>query len=181
VRTILACGSRNYTNYEEIRLVLRGRQFEFPEPLRLIHGEDGPAIMYEDGWAVIAWHGLVVPEDFYTWDLERVLAEENSEIRRCGIERIGWENVTDRLTLVAEAPDPGNEPHMLRLFEGSLLSDMYEEPARLLVAANGSLDKGGHRRQFGLPVPASVGDPVEAAALLFDVPVETYRGLARRS
>jgi hypothetical protein len=38
VRTILACGSRNYTNYEEIRLVLRGRQFEFPEPLRLIHG-----------------------------------------------------------------------------------------------------------------------------------------------
>jgi hypothetical protein len=146
-----------------------------------LHSEEGPAMAYRDGFRMLAWHGVRVPEDFFTWDTERVLREENSEIRRCGIERVGWENLTDQLQLVAEVPDPGNAPHMLRLFEGQLLKDLYEEPARLLVATNGSLDKGGHRRVFGLPCPASVRDPVEAAALLFDVPVETYRELARAS
>ena len=145
------------------------------------HREDGPAIVYADGWSVSAWHGIVVPDDFWSWDLQRVLSESNSEIRRCGIERIGWEKLTDRMTLVAEAPDPGNAPHMLRLFEGDLLAGMYARPARLLVAVNGSVDKGGDRRVFGIPVPASLGDPVEAAAALYDVPVEMYRRLARRS
>jgi hypothetical protein len=145
------------------------------------HREDGPAILYEDGWGVNAWHGLVVPDDFFSWDLERTLKEENGEARRCGIERLGWDCLTDRLSLVSEAPDPGNHPHTLRLFEGELLDGLFDEPARLLVAQNGSLDKGGHRRVFGLPVPADVSDPVVGAALLFDVPVEVYRQLERRS
>jgi hypothetical protein len=137
--------------------------------------------VYADGWSVSAWHGIVVPDDFWGWDADRVLRESNGEVRRCGIERIGWEHLTDKLSLVGEAPDPGNAPHVLRLYEGDLISGIYDAPARLLVVTNGSVDKGGHRRVFGIPVPASVGDPVEAAALLFDVPVGTYRELARRS
>lgn len=146
-----------------------------------LHMEDGPAMAYRDGFELFAWHGVRVPAEFQSWDMERVLATDNSEIRRCGIERLGWESLTERLDLVAEAPDPGNAPHTLRLYGGGLLDGLYEEPARLLVASNGSLDKGGHRRTFGLPVPASVSDPVEAAALLFDVPAEVYAGLVRRS
>jgi hypothetical protein len=148
----------------------------------LLHREDdGPAKAYGDGWKLYYWHGVCVPSDFYRWDVERSLREENSEIRRCAIERIGWENLTDRLELVAEAPDPGNEPHTLRLYQGKLLDDLYEQRARLLVVRNGSPDKGGHRRTFGLPVPDDVSDPVDAAAMLFDVPPETYRELQRRT
>jgi len=146
------------------------------------HRDDGPAIVYADGWTLNVWHGISVPDDFFTWDTARALAEKNSEIRRCAIERIGWENVTDRLILVSEAPDPGNEPHTIRLYDlPGDLADMYEEPARILVVHNASLDKGGHRRSFGLPVPAEHTDPIAAAADLFGVPVAAYAALARAS
>lgn len=144
-----------------------------------LHCEDGPAKTYGDGWALNYWHGIAVPEDFFSWDTKRVLAEENAEIRRCGIERIGWDQFTDQLTLVAEAPDPGNAPHLLRLFDLPEEFDLYDGEARILVAVNSSLDKGGHRRVFGLPVPAHHTDPVTAAAELFGVPRAAYVSLER--
>lgn len=146
-----------------------------------LHCEDGPAKTYADGWILNYWHGVHVPHDFFEWDTNRVLREENSEVRRCGIERLGWEKIIDRLKLVAEAPDPGNDGKTLRLYKGDLIENLYDEPARLLVVSNGSVDKGGHTRIFGLPVPGNVSDPVEAAAMLFDVPVDVYRQLARRT
>jgi hypothetical protein len=112
---------------------------------------------------------------------QRTLSERQRG-QHVGIPRLQpWEEVNDRLELVAEAPDPGNEPHTLRLYQGKLLDDLYEQRARLLVVRNGSPDKGGHRRTFGLPVPDDVSDPVDAAAMLFDVPPETYRELQRRT
>ena len=145
------------------------------------HREDGPAIVYSDGWFVNMWHGIHVPEDFFQWTVEDALGHRNAEVRRCALERLGWETLTDRLELVDECPDPGNEDQTLRLFEGDLLDGLWDSPARLLVVSNASLDKGGTRRVFGLPVPADVSDPLAAAALLFDVPVETYAQLARAS
>ncbi len=146
-----------------------------------LHNEDGPAKTFGDGWSLNYWHGVLVPYDFFEWDTERAMQEPNAEIRRCAIERLGWNQFTESLSLIAEAPDPGNEPHMLRLYRGKMLDSLYEQPAHLLIVHNGSIDKGGTRRQFGLPVPATVKDPVEAAAMLYDIPVETYRQLARRT
>ena len=145
-----------------------------------LHGESGPALTYADGYVCHFWHGTAVPPDFYEWDITRVLQERNAEVRRCGVERIGWDAVIDRLELVAEAPDPGNTPHTLRLYDmGAEFADLYESPARILVCQNASLDRGGHRRTFGLPVPAHHTDPVSAAAELFGVPVAAYRALER--
>ncbi len=147
-----------------------------------LHREDGPAKAYGDGWALNYWHGIAVPRDFFEWDTKRALAERNSEIRRAAIERLGWETVVDQLTLVASAPDPGNAPHEIRLYDlPSSLQDMFADSARILVVSNASLDKGGHRRVFGLPVPAHHSDPVAAAADLFGVPVAAYRQMARAS
>ena len=147
-----------------------------------LHSDDGAAIGWRDGWSINCWHGTRVPDDFYSWSVERSLSERNSEVRRCAIERIGWENVTERLTLVAECDDPGNAPHKIRLYDlGRGMADLYTEPARILVVQNGSLDKGGARRSFGLPVPASHVDPLAAAADLFGVPVAAYRALERAS
>lgn len=145
------------------------------------HHESGPAIRYRDGWTVSMWHGVNVPDDFWTWDITRALGERNIEIRRCAIERIGWDKLLDRLTLVAEAPDPGNFPHMLRLYEGYLINDLYDQPARLLVGVNGTPERDGSHSTFGMPVPADIDDPVDAAATLYNLPRAVYEKLERRT
>ena len=152
------------------------------DPQGRLHADDGPALTWADGYAQHWWHGTAVPEDFWIWDLSRVLAERNAEVRRCGIERHGWDAVTDRLTLVGEADDPGNPGQRLELYDlGADLADLYPEPARILLCTNGTVERDGTRRRFGLPVPATHTDPVAAAADLYGWPVEAYRRLEVRT
>ena len=146
-----------------------------------LHHDTGPALTWADGYSLTSWHGITVPADFHLWDVETALAQPNAEVRRCGVERLGWDAITDRLALVAMADDPGNPGQRLALYDLGDLRDLYEEPARILICHNASLDKGGHRRSFGLPVPAHHADPVAAAADLFAVPADQYRALARAS
>jgi hypothetical protein len=149
------------------------------DPLGRSHSDTGPAASWADGWRFNTWHGTTVPPDFYGWDVARALAEKNSEVRRCAIERLGWDTVTDRMRLVATADDPGNPSQVLALYDLDTLAGLYDADARILLVSNASLDKGGHRRRFGLPVPGHHTDPVAAAAELFNVPAHTYRQLAR--
>ena len=149
------------------------------DPLGRLHADQRPALEWADGYALHSWHGQTVPADFWKWDVTRALQETNTELRRCGIERIGWDAVTDRMQLVATCDDPGNPGQRLALYDPSRLGDLYDQPARILLVSNASLDKGGHRRRFGLPVEAHHDDPVAAAASLFDIPTETYRSLNR--
>ena len=149
------------------------------DPLGRLHADQRPALEWADGYALHSWHGQTVPADFWKWDVTRALQETNTELRRCGIERIGWDAVTDRMQLVATCDDPGNPGQRLALYDPSRLGDLYDQPARILLVSNASLDKGGHRRRFGLPVEAHHHDPVAAAASLFDIPTETYRSLNR--
>ena len=144
-----------------------------------LHHDTGPALTWADGAALHSWHGLTVPPDFWTWDISQALAQSNTELRRAGIERLGWDTLTDRLTLIDTADDPGNPGQTLRLYDLGDLADLYEEPARILICSNASLDKGGHRRRFGLPVPARHTDAVEAAADLFNITANQYRSLIR--
>ena len=146
-----------------------------------LHHDTGPALTWADGYSLTSWHGITVPADFHSWDVETALSQTNAEVRRCGIERLGWDAVTDRLALVAMADDPGNPGQRLALYDLGDLRDLYEEPAHILICHNASLDKGGHRRTFGLPVPAHHTDPVAAAADLFAVTPDQYRALARAS
>lgn len=58
-----------------------------------LHCETGPAVAYPDGWGVWAWHGVRVPR----WVIEqpeqitatKVDAEQNAEVRRVMLERLG--------------------------------------------------------------------------------------------
>jgi hypothetical protein len=150
------------------------------------HRDGGPAIEHADGFAVHAWHGTRVPADLLTgpgWDVERILTEPNAEIRRCAIERTGWDRfvVAARLRQVGpDRPDPGNPGQVLRLYElPAELGRPDGEPARLLLATNASADRDGNRRIFGLPVPGDVVDPVAAAAATFGVTPAEYATLDR--
>ena len=115
--------------------------------------------------------------------MQRVLSEGNAEVRRVAIELTGWERFIHAagMRLVASAPDPGNSPHALELYDlPDRLRDMYDDGARILLCTNGSVEPDGTRRRYGLPVPASHDDPVAAAADLYGWPVEAYRRLEVR-
>lgn len=142
-----------------------------------LHCADGPAVRYADGWDVHAWHGTQVP----SWvisdpNVQRIGREANVEVRRCAIERIGWTSYIDRagLRLVAAAPDPGNPGSELRLY------DMRKE-TRVLLAVNGSVERDGRRRQYGLTVPGFLNDPVDAAGWTYGLSAEQYSLLVRRT
>jgi hypothetical protein len=96
------------------------------------------------------------------------------------IEIVGWDQFTKHLTLVAEAPDPGNAPHMIGLYDLPDGFDLYEQRARILLVTNGTVERDNTRHRFGLPVPAHHTDPIEAAADLYGWPVAAYRQLEVR-
>lgn len=146
------------------------------------HRADGPAVRWRDGLRVHFLHGVQVPASLIagSWDVETIHAHPNSEVRRVAIEQLGWlEYIRQaRLRLVTSAPDPGNPPHELLLYEDpqGRLGD-----ARVLVMTNGSPDRSGEIRRYAETVPAAIDDPVAAAAWQYGCPVETYRDLQRRT
>ena len=155
------------------------------DPQGRLHCTTGPALRYRDGWAIHAIHGVRVPADLIEtgWDVKRTLEEDNAEVRRAAIELTGWDRfIADAgLTLVASAPDPGNPPHELELYDlPDRLRDMYDDQARILLCTNGSVEPDGTRRRYGLPVPAHHDDPVAAAADLYGWPIDAYRRLEVR-
>jgi hypothetical protein len=155
------------------------------DPQRRLHSERGPAVQWPDGWGFHAWHGTRVPE----WVTEQptpeaIFAESNTEIRRCAIEALGWDQFIDASGMTpvsASVPDPGNDPQSLTLYDlPKDLKNMYGEPARVLLCTNGSVERDGTRHRFGLIVPAKHNDPIAAAADLYGVTTAQYRKLEVR-
>lgn len=146
------------------------------------HSAAGPALLYPDGWGIHAWHGTPVP----AWVIEdptvdRIQAERNIEVRRCAIERIGWAAYVRQagMSLVSVAADPGNPGCKLELYD--LPPDMWGPPGRVLLAVNGSVERDGHRRRYGLNVPAEIDDPIAAAGWSYGLSGEQYARLQRRT
>jgi hypothetical protein len=146
------------------------------------HHPRGMAVAYPDGTGGYAWHGTPVPSWVITDPaVERVLAERNVEVRRCAIERIGWDTYISEagLRLVSAAPDPGNPGCELQLYD--LPHRLWGAPARVLLAINGSVERDGHRRRYGLSVPGDIDDPVAAAGWSYGMSGAQYAGLLRRT
>ena len=154
------------------------------DPQARLHHETGPARTWGDGWAIYAWHGVRVPADLIEdgWDTARILKEPNAEVRRCAIERLGWERfvVDAGLAQVGESvPDPGNPGHTLALYD--VPEAIYDTAVRVLICDNATPERDGTRRRFGLTVPASMPDPVAAAAWTFGLNPSEYAALERAS
>ncbi len=143
-----------------------------------LHNAAGPAVAYPDGWTVHAWKGTRVPP----WVISQptvsaITSERNVEVRRCAIENLGWPAFISeaQLSLVAQADDPGNPGYALQLY------DLPYSGSRLLLAINGSVERDGTRRQYGLHVPPSFSDPVDAAAWTYGLSGAQYALLQRRT
>jgi len=154
------------------------------DPQQRLHNADGPAIEYADGFALYSWHGTRVPAEMIRgeWDTTRILQEPNAEVRRSAIERLGWDEfvVAAELAQVGEVmDDPGNPGCTITLYDVPAV--IYDEPVRVLICTNGTPERGGTRRKFGLTVPVECGTPIEAAAWGYDVSPEVYATLQRRA
>lgn len=142
-----------------------------------LHCADGPAMRFADGWEVYAWHGTLVPSWVVTDPTaDRIERETNVEVRRCAIENIGWESYIDGTGLwpVGSAPDPGNPGAQLHLYE-------LRENTRVLLAVNGSVERDGQRRRYGLTVPGFIQDPIAAAGWTYGLSADEYALLVRRT
>ncbi|MGW0251351.1 DUF6745 domain-containing protein [Nocardia goodfellowii] len=142
-----------------------------------LHCADGPALRYSDGWTVHAWHGTRVPEWVLTDPtVDRIDAEVNVEVRRCAIERFGWPAYIEEagMRLIATAPDPGNTGFELRLYD-------MRKSFNVLVAVNGSVERDGTRRRYGLTVPSGYTDPLAAAGWTYGLTGDHYALLQRRT
>ncbi|MEO6088810.1 MAG: DUF6745 domain-containing protein [Umezawaea sp.] len=147
-----------------------------------LHQDNGPAVVFPDGWSAYAWHGTAVPYwvvESPTADL--IGAEPNVEVRRCAIERLGWAEFIERagLTLVGQAADPGNPGSELRLYD--LPYQRWGTPTRLLLAVNGSVERDGTRKRYGLRVPPWFDDPIDAAGWSYGLTGPQYALLQRRT
>jgi hypothetical protein len=138
-----------------------------------LHRADGPAIGWADGYALHAWHGTVVP----AWvvddaRVERIVAERDLQVRRCGIEAMGLSRfvAAGGLRLLDECPDAehGGRRETLALYEVPPRLNPYPQPARLLMATGYDPHTvAWFSRDFPRPtfVPASVPTALDAAML----------------
>ena len=157
-----------------------------------LHNPAGLALAYPDGWGFYAWHGRRVPG----WvivapSIEAITAEENVEVRRCAIESLGWDRFIAEAGLVpvstgdsadlaaAHAPDPGNPGQHLVLYD--VPERLWGGRVRLLMCTNGTSERDGTRRRYGLKVPARISDPVEAAAWTAGLGKDEYARMVRRT
>ena len=153
--------------------------------LRRLHCADGPARAWADGWALWYWHGTRVPADLVEtgWDTPRILREQNTEVRRCAIERLGWDQfiAAAGLQQVGDTvADPGNPGQGLALYD--VPEQIYgDADVRVLLCTNGTVERDGTRRRFGLTVPADITDPIAAAAWGYGITPDLYATAARRA
>jgi hypothetical protein len=121
-----------------------------------IHSEDGPAVRYRDGWSVYAVHGVRVPEYVIECpqeiSVEKIRAEDNSEVKRIMRERYGEGRYL--ADIGATVIDTDMSPTHTRRKRASaimraLLQD--DEGRRFLVGTDGST-----RRAYHMEIPAEI-------------------------
>lgn len=149
-----------------------------------LHNESGPAIVYMDGWSLYFIHGVRVPESLVNdkWDVEAVLSEPNAEVRRVAIEMMGWEHFIEDggFALVDADDDPGNPGNKVELYDLPVAFPDFGE-SRVLICTNGTVERDGTRRKFGLVVPADRKTAIEAAAWTYGLSKGEYMKAQRRS
>jgi hypothetical protein len=67
-----------------------------------LHAEGEPAIAFADGYSLYFHHGVKLPEKYGKvhpdlWQAEWLLSEENAELRRLLIQRIGYDRICQEL------------------------------------------------------------------------------------
>jgi len=145
---------------------------------RRLHADDGPALLWRDGFAIYAWHGLRVPaaliERRFEMTPKQIMTISNAEQRRAAIEIYGHVHGPERFVtdlgarLIAEDTAHGFPRRLYQV-----------ENERFLHVINGSLEPDGTRREFLLGAHPEANSPHSAVALSYGRPAGKYREAVR--
>lgn len=132
-----------------------------------LHREDGPALRYRDGWSLYCWHGLRIErwiiEEPETITAKKINAEQNQEIRRAMIERIGWLKYLE----LADAKELQRDDYGILYDLPPLPGD--EERVRLVRVTNDTPEPDGTYKDYILRVPPTQETARGAVAWTFGV------------
>lgn len=114
-----------------------------------LHCETGPAVAFPDHWTVYVWHGIRVPEKVIEHPeritVEEVDNEQNVEIRRIMLERMGWGRYIEEsdAELIDTGVDPSGNPAWLyrRTFDD-------DEPIVMLKMTNTTPERDGSYKHY---------------------------------
>lgn len=166
------CG---WLNMYEDTVVFQDRpeHIKFDEQNRL-HCENGPAILYRDGYGVYAWHGVRIPSEWITnkgeLTAKTALTWVNMEQRRAACEIVGWAKVLRELN--ARVIESDEDPMIGTLLEVDI-PDIGKEKFLKVLCGTG--------REFAIPVPPKMKTALEANAWTYGLDGDVLRQLEVRT
>jgi len=137
---------------------------------RRLHCEDGPAVLYPDGWAIYAWHGVRVPEKVILHPLDltvgEISREENVEVRRVMLQQYG-----EARYLLDSGAKKLQEDRYGALYRVEFRGD---EPLVMVRVVNSTLEPDGSAKTYWLRVPPEMQTARAAVAWSFDMIEQDY-------
>ena len=151
----------------------RPERIIFDEEPRL-HCEDGPAILYRDGYALFSWRGQRIPSKWIT-DPDTITPEialtwENIEQRRAACEILGWGKILDQLNAITI--DKDGDPQIGELVEVDIPEIGRERFLRV---------ECGTKREFVLPVPPDMMTAIQANSWTYGIDQNVLQQLEVRT
>lgn len=138
-----------------------------------LHSDDGPALLYPDGFALNAWHGMPVPDRFFdelaSLTPERIRAEENAELRRVMLEHFGY----DRYLAESNA-EPIHRDETGILWRIPLSDD---EDVAMVEVVNSTPEPDGTFNTYWLRVPPETTTAKAGVAWTFGLEADEYEPL----
>lgn len=138
------------------------------------HCESGPAIAFNDGWEIYAWHGIPVDKKIIlepdSLTVEEIDAIQNVEVRRVVLERFGLENyfLAGKTTILDDDPEFGT------LLVRETSSPFEDQPIFMLRVFNSPDEPDGTRKVYLLRVPPFATTARQAVAWTFGLSAEEY-------
>ena len=148
---------------------------DFPERLCVDarnrpHSADGPSHRWRDGWELYHWHGVRVTRQIVmepqTLTIEQVRAEENTEVRRVMIERMGYERY-----LRESGATLAHEDRYGKLWRARRPDDT---DIVMVEVINSTPEPDGTRNRYMLRVPPTTQTAHEGVAWTFGKTVAEY-------
>ncbi|MFE5614035.1 DUF6745 domain-containing protein [Streptomyces sp. NPDC056470] len=156
--------------YERVAVVCeRPVELHRDEAGRLDRG-DGPALAFRDGFALYAWRGMAVPEEFLAGlgglTPERIRAEENAELRRVMLEYYGYERYLAESGAVPVGRDEAGVLWRIELVD--------DEDVVMVEVVNATPEPDGTFRTYWLRVPPGTTSAREGVAWTFGLDATAY-------
>ncbi|MFJ9364529.1 DUF6745 domain-containing protein [Nocardia sp. NPDC101769] len=135
-----------------------------------LHAQDGPALIYPDGFALHAWRGMPVPaslfDDLTSLTAARIRTEENAELRRVMLEFFGYDRY-----LAESGAQPVHRDETGILWRIQLPDD---EDVVMVEVVNSTPEPDGTHRTYWLRVPPTTRTAKEGVAWTFTLDADTY-------